>query len=127
MAKTRHTHQVTLKSLQDLLESNFERCNIDLSDIKKDVLEIRNVIMNLIEENKNLQKRVSFLENQITHIDTDIVNNQYIRRKNIEVTGIPHSIENNKLEVVEILKAADIRVEKHDIEACHRLPLTNIN
>ena len=52
---------------------------------------------------------------------------QYIRRNNIEIAGIPDSVGQNELEkkVIEIAKAVDIDVTENDIEACHRLQSRN--
>jgi len=48
---------------------------------------------------------------------------QYIRRNNIEIAGIPDSIKLNELEskVIEIGKAVNVKISTDDIEACHRL------
>ena len=48
---------------------------------------------------------------------------QYGRRNNIEIIGIPECVENEKLEetVVEVLNKIDLNVSNNDIEACHRL------
>ena len=48
---------------------------------------------------------------------------QYGRRNNIEITGIPERVVNEKLEetVVEVLNEVDLNVSNNDIEACHRL------
>lgn len=48
---------------------------------------------------------------------------QYIRRNNIEIAGIPDSVKQNELEskVIEIAKAVNIDIPPNEIEACHRL------
>ena len=48
---------------------------------------------------------------------------QYGRRNNIEITGIPESVEDEKLEktVVEVLNKIDLNVSNNDIKSCHRL------
>lgn len=48
---------------------------------------------------------------------------QYIRRNNIEIAGIPDSVKQDELEakVIEIGKAVDVQICPKDIEACHRL------
>ena len=48
---------------------------------------------------------------------------QYIRRNNIEIAGIPDSVKQNELEskVIEIAKAVNIDISPNEIEACHRL------
>ena len=64
------------------------------------------------------------MENKI--IDLEIQNNnvdQYSRRNNVEISGIPQSVSDNQLEekVVDILKAIDVNITTNEIEACHRL------
>lgn len=48
---------------------------------------------------------------------------QYTRRNNIEIAGIPDHVEQQDLEakVIEIAKAVNITISSQDIEACHRL------
>ena len=48
---------------------------------------------------------------------------QYTRRENIEISGIPSSIEQKDLEknVLDILAAIGIETDSYSIAACHRL------
>ena len=50
---------------------------------------------------------------------------QYNRRNNVEISGIPNDVLDNDLEekVIEICKDSDIVITSSDIEGCHRLPL----
>ena len=75
------------------------------------------IIRNLQEEDTKLRSRVEVLENKFNHLE------QYCRRNNIGVSGIPKSIGDIKLEcsVIKIMKVIDIEVDEHDIEACHRI------
>ena len=52
---------------------------------------------------------------------------QYSRRNNIELAGIPNLIKDNVLEetIINICKEHGIDISPMDIEACHRLPLSN--
>ena len=54
---------------------------------------------------------------------------QYSRRSNVEISGIPHEILDNNLEdkVIDIYKDAGIEIGHMDIEGCHRLPLSRNN
>ena len=54
---------------------------------------------------------------------------QYSRRNNVEISGIPHEILDNNLEdkVIDICKDAGIEIEHMDIEGCYRLPLSKKN
>ena len=48
---------------------------------------------------------------------------QYIRRNNVEVCGIPEKVSDRHLEqyVIDLLKSLKINVESYDIVCCHRL------
>ena len=48
---------------------------------------------------------------------------QYSRRNNIVIQGIPQSVKYKDLEdkVINVLDKVNIKVTKNDIEACHRL------
>ena len=52
---------------------------------------------------------------------------QYSRRNSIELAGILNSIRNNNLEeiIINICKEHRMDISPMDIEACHRLPLSN--
>ena len=48
---------------------------------------------------------------------------QYSRRNNVEISGIPQSVSDNQLEekVVDILKVIDVSITTNKVEASHRL------
>ena len=52
---------------------------------------------------------------------------QYSRRNNIELTGIPNSTRENDLKktFINICKEHGTDISPRDIEACNRLPLSN--
>ena len=59
-------------------------------------------------------------------MDLEIQNNnvdQYSRRNNVEISGIPQSVSDNQLEekVIDLLKTTDVNITSNGIEACHRL------
>ena len=60
----------------------------------------------------------------IYEIEKDIIDlQQYIRRNNVEICGIPNSVPDKDLEkkVIEIASTLNVRLSPGDIEACHRL------
>ena len=91
-----------------------------------------NIINNLVAENKKLQAKCEDLEdinsklcNRVAKLEkTYWQNDQYQRRNNVEISGIPSTVENVDLEekVCDIFKSIDVCVESNDFEACHRLP-----
>ena len=73
--------------------------------------------------NTLLEKRVIELEKSQAKAE------QYSRRNNVEISGIPHEILDNNLEdkVIDICKDAGIEIGHMDIEGCHWLPLSRNN
>ena len=65
--------------------------------------------------NTLLEKRVIDLEKSQAKAE------QYIRRNNVEISGMPHEILDNNLEdkVINICKDAGIEIGHMDIEGCH--------
>ena len=100
------------------LSSKFDHIEGSVSDIKNDIIAIKDtVIQRLVAENTRLNKRVYDLECEFYK------NQQYNRRNNIEISGIPDTVQDNELEdkVIEILEKIDVKVVNRDVEACHRL------
>ena len=131
------TGKPTLSKINEALKSGFAKMDTTLNDIlndnkslREDISEIRNVIIkNLVEANGKLQKRVDAMEANIMSLEYKLSTelsqtNQYGRRNNIEICGIPNSISDEMLEEEVIELFSDIEVEVHhtEIEACHRLP-----
>ena len=76
-------------------------------------------------ENKMLKNRVKELENKTNDIEANHeALEQYTRRNNLIISGIPESITDESVEgkCIEILNSIDVKVSESDIEACHRLP-----
>ena len=74
--------------------------------------------MDVLEENNKL------LQNKIYDVEVKSASNdQYSRRNNFEIAGIPENINHDKLEstVCNLLNKLNIKVGWNDIEACHRL------
>ena len=116
----------TLEEIKDINKKNHNEALENYKKIQADINNMKDVIIkNLIGENKKLHDKIKNLEKKCT-IDIES-NNQYVRRNNIEISGIPNKVEDNKLEgkVIEILKGIEVEVGEQDIEACHRLPTKN--
>ena len=85
----------------------------------------------LKNEVSSLQNRVGKLESQVHLLEDALINNeikinsadQYSRRNNIVIQGIPQSVKSKDLEdkVINVLDKVNVKVTKNDIEACHRL------
>ena len=90
------------------------------NSLSKNSLPINNILqrMDVLEENNKL------LQNKIYDVEVKSASNdQYSRRNNLEIAGIPENINHEKLEstVCNLLDKLNIRVGWNDIEACHRL------
>ena len=91
----------------------------------------------LMESNEKLSsqfivvKKVNtFFEKRVIELEKSQAKaEQYGRRNNVEVSGIPHEISDNNLEdkVIDICQDAGIEIGHIDIEGCHRLPLSRNN
>ena len=89
------------------------------------------IIQSLENEVSSLQNRVDKLESQVRLLEDALINNeikinntdQYSRRNNIVIPGIPQSVKYKDLEdkVINALYKVNVKVTKNDIEACHRL------
>ena len=86
------------------------------------------IIEALEDENLTLKSRVDPLKEKI--IELDISRNkldQYTRRNNIEIQGIPATVSDDHLEdkVLDICKAMNLTVENSGIKGCHRIDKGN--
>ena len=97
----------------------------NITNLKDEVISLEDIIIkNFQDENKRLKTKVNVWENKIIHLEIQNNNlDQYSRRNNVEISGIPQSVSDNQLEekVVDILKAIDVNITTNEIEACYRL------
>ena len=90
-----------------------------------ELLKLKYVIIKSLQvENKRLRKKVNVLENKILTLESEHNSlEQYGRRNNIKITGIPDIVPDQNLEerVVDILNEISVNVSPKDIEACHHV------
>ena len=82
------------------------------------------IIKDLQVENQRLRSRIINLEKKVISLEENSNSlEQYGRRNNLEITGIPDDVDDQKLEekVIEILDKIDVNVSSKDVEACHRI------
>ena len=87
--------------LESKLSSQFYNLSTEFLNLK------HIMIKNLQKENERLRKRVSYLSKGIVSLESNhFMLEQYGRRNNIEITGIPDTVQDNELEnkVIGILK-----------------------
>ena len=78
----------------------------------------------LQDENALLRSRCSKLENKVVSLELSVNQvEQYGRRNNIVISGIPHDVADDHLEdaVTSIMEDVDVIVQNGDIEVCHRI------
>ena len=122
----------TLASLEKLGKSDLARLVMDyqnkfdtvLNNINSELLDLKNKFTKLesdLEISRNVNNK---LVDQITRLERKCwENEQYSKRKCIEISGIPQSIEQIDLErtVLNVFDKIDAPVDPQNIEACHRL------
>ena len=105
-------------NLEKKMTSRFDGLDNELLNLKDAI------IKNLQVENERLRKKVNVLENKILNLESEHNSlEQYGRRNNIKITGIPDSVPDQNLEekVVDILNEIIVNVSPKDTEACHRV------
>ena len=124
-----------------VLELTFNDINDQLKDIKenftKSVYDIVTesiskvkdpIIEALREENIKLQTKCKNLGATLFELQkASNKQDQYSRRNNLEIHGIPAEVKDDQLEekVIDIFSQLNISLSKSDIEDCHRLGKSN--
>ena len=125
-----------LSSLKNEIQSIFENKNTRLNQIesnlesniteqvKESILSVKDsIITALRDDNKMLQAKVKILEKKLAESEKSFNRlDQYNRRNNLEIQGIPSTVDDNVLEdkVMEIFKCLKIPLAKSHTEDCHR-------
>ena len=122
------------------IDDGFSKADTTVNNINNDLSEMRkSIIDTLVMENRKLQDKIKKLEKRLNDVEWDVdenfnkieeieekveSTNQYGRRNNIEISGIPNVIDDDNLEgkIIEVFDKININISKTDIEACHRLP-----
>ena len=108
-----------LQELNDHLKTNIA------DQMNESVMSIKDTIIDALKENNpQLPNKVELLKKKLT--EAEMSRNkleQYTRRNNFEIHGIPPQIPDKKLEekVIEVFDAMNIAITKNDVEDCHRL------
>ena len=108
-----------LEELNDHLKTNI------VDQMNESVMSIKDTIIDALkEDNAQLRNKVELLEKKLTEVEISRNNlEQYTRRNNIEIQGIPSHIPDKKLEekIIEVFGAMNTAITKNDVEDCHRL------
>lgn len=120
--------------IQHVIESQFKALKHDLGELKdsQNFLSAKyEEVCKKLDEVLQYKVKLNKLEDEIK-IKNDIIDNlssrlvqleQYQRNRNIELRDV-HQTENENTEniVLKYAEKIDVKLEKNDIEACHRLP-----
>ena len=106
----------------------------DFHKLSDQIHKLTEAIDQISAENRKLTSELVITKNVNSRLEERIINleknqakgEQYSRRNNVELSGIPNSICDEDLEntVINICKESGIDVDARDIEGCHRLPLS---
>ena len=132
----------SFEKLKESITVKFSDINARLDEIEKkteksvtkevneSIMSIKNTIINALkEENLKLQNKIKKLEDQLLEINQKSNHlDQYNRRNNLEIQGIPANITDDELErkVIDIFSCLYIEVKGSDIEDSHRLGYANL-
>ena len=107
-------------SSANITDSTLNEILKRLDKVEKDNVQLKKEVRELSGYADECDEKIYNLEKQVNQLD------QYIRRENITLSGIPEELTDDKLEekVVEVLAAIDVKVNDKDIVACHRLAKT---
>jgi len=111
----------TLEHLSNQITSLRSDITDEISKQKEEIID------RLLKENQDLRSEIKSLKDELSKkgdklYERDVIDlQQYVRRNNIELCGVPDNVADNVLEkkVIEIAKLIGIKVVSNDIEACH--------
>ena len=132
---TSHNYNNRQNSLPSNGNSNPERSEFIINlesklllrfdNLDKEMLNLKDVIIKDLQvEKQRLRSRIINLEKKVISLEENsnsLV--QYGRRNNLEITGIPDDVDDQKLEekVIQMLDKIDVNVSSKNVEACHRI------
>lgn len=114
-----------IPNFTELIMSLEKKMLTRFDGVDKELLNLKDVIIKDLQiENQRLRVKLNNLEKKVISLEeSGNLLEQYGRRNNLEITGIPNDVEDVHLEekVIEILEKIDVNVTNKDIEACHRV------
>ena len=131
-----------IELLDEKIENNFkglsEKFHVFCSTLDKNQVEltalisaVRDVVnKNLLVNNRRLLMRINTLERRVVELERTVIRNgQNSRKNNLELSGIPRSVDHGALKsmVSNIISkmSTETQCTSKDIEACHRMSATN--
>jgi len=129
--RTRTTSTAAASSRHLLPSESTESSTITLEHLSSQITSLRSdeiskqkeeIIERLLKENQDLRSVIKSLKDELSKkgdelykVERDVIDlQQYVRRNNIELRGIPDVLGQKVIEII------GIKVVSNDIEACHR-------
>ena len=111
-------YQGKFNNILDYLKKDISDLKSDLSGLKSDFSKLEADVQVSRNVNSKLSERILTMERKC------YANEQYSRRKCLEISGIPANVADKVLEskVLEILEEIDVPIDPTLVEDCHRLP-----
>ena len=111
----------------NVIENNIKSSIND--QVNESMSNIKDSIINALkDDNEKLHSKIEDLEAKLHETELSFNRfDQYDRRNNIEIQGIPSNVANEAIEdkVVNVFKLLNIDIMKSDIEGCHRIGKAN--
>jgi len=115
-----------IRKVQENLSSSFSELKNNLSDVIKsqDFLSQKyDEAIKKVEQFDDLEKKVGCQEEEIKRLRAQVESNeQYLRRRQLEVHGIPEQVEDVELGVINAVRQIGVTLDRAEIDAIHRLP-----
>ena len=116
---------ITTRSLSEEMSKLKAEFVGEFRTVKDEIIDLKEVIVqNLHNECNRLNNVVSKMSLKIVDLESKCNSlEQYGRRNNLEISGIPDSVDQTDLEdkVVEIFDKIGVDLSNDEIEACHRI------
>ena len=106
----------------------------DISNLCNQISKLNDTITQLHSTNEKIRSELAVVKNVNKKLEVRIINleknqaksEQYNRRNNIELSGIPNDIPEDNLDkvLIDICHDSGLEIEPKDIEGCHRLPVS---
>ena len=116
------------KDLINLVLTLQDKLNTASEEVLEEVRKLNNNFVKLESELSVTKNTNSLLQKRCVKLERECwANSQYSRRECLEIVGIPTSVGHDTLEdqVLKIFDSVGCKVQKDNIEACHRMGKTN--
>ena len=106
-------------TIKDLILNSFKEIKADIKQLQDGIKEMKDGFTPVTNQNV-----IGFISNNLLKLEKEHYElQQYSRRNNVEILGLPHIFTGDRLteKFVELCNDVGVMVEVRDIEACHRL------